>query len=249
MVSDDTVGISASGGVTIKKFSGEDEDYDYEEWKETMQDLITLKKLKYVLEPSFTLPTRNDQTRWKIVREMTGIYEDASKLAKDPGICNYDEGEILLNEQVRSEMVEILDVLDAADTYRVTNIPRLSATFSTIEVRGHRMTLRSHKSSPVEINLTQKMPKRDVMTDGKRKVTGNTKVKRITLDDSIIVIEEEKKGKLNGLITSALFIFNTSLNSDPGEQKTNKEALNGPEKDWWLSACIAEINNFLDRGS
>ncbi len=45
MVSDETVGISASGGVTIKKFSGEDKDYDFCEWKETMKDLITLKKL------------------------------------------------------------------------------------------------------------------------------------------------------------------------------------------------------------
>ena len=75
MVNDDTVGISASGGVTIKKFSGEDEDYDYEEWKETMKDLITLKKLKHVLEPTFALPTRTDPTTaWS--DEQKKIFED-----------------------------------------------------------------------------------------------------------------------------------------------------------------------------
>jgi len=103
------------------------------------------------------------------------------------------------------------------------------------------MTLRSHKNSLIEVNITSKAPKRDVMSDGKRKVTGNTKVQCITLEDGISVIEEEKKGNLRGLINSALFIFNTSLNSDPGEPKTDDEALNGP--------CIAEINNFLNRGT
>ena len=62
MVSDDQVGISSSGGVTIKKFSGTDEDYEYEDWRDTIVDLIRLKKLKYVLQDSFALPTRADAT-------------------------------------------------------------------------------------------------------------------------------------------------------------------------------------------
>ena len=71
-------------------------------------------------------------------------------------------------------------------------------------------------------------------------------MKRITLENGISVIEEEQKGKLRGLVSSALFIFNTPLNFDPGEPKTNEEAINGPERDWWTPASVAEV---LDRRS
>ena len=94
------------------------------------------------------------------------------------------------------------------------------------------MQLQYHKTSPIEITVASKSPSREVMTDGKRKVTGNTKIKRISLEDGISVIEEAQKGNEKGLVTSALFIFNASLNSDPGEPKTDDEALNGPERDW-----------------
>ena len=60
MTGDDKVGISASGGVTVTRFSGKDEDNEYEEWRDTMVDLIRLKKLKHVLATSFQLPTRAD---------------------------------------------------------------------------------------------------------------------------------------------------------------------------------------------
>jgi len=52
---------------------------------------------------------------------------------------------------------------------------------------------------------------------------------------------------INNDLMNALFIFNTSLNSDPGEPRSDNEALSGPEKDWWIPACIAEMNNFLNR--
>jgi len=115
---------------------------------------------------------------------------------------------------------------------------------------GHSMTLRSHRNSLMQVNTASKAPKKSgLVTDGKKKVTGNTQVQRITLEDGISAVEEEKKGKLCDLINAALFIFNTSLNSDPGEPRTDEEALEGPERDWWFTACDAEINNFLDRGS
>ncbi len=62
MSGDDKVGISASGGVTVSRFSGKDEDNEYEEWRGTIVDLIRLKKLKHVLDPSFQLPTSVDAT-------------------------------------------------------------------------------------------------------------------------------------------------------------------------------------------
>ena len=156
------------------------------------------------------------------------------ELAKEPGLSNYDEGGIMLgdSEPVEKPAIESNDVVKSA----------------TVK-GGHSMTLRSHKNSPMQVNTASKAPKKDVMTDGKKKVTGNTQVQRITLEDGISAVEEEKKGQLCDLVNAALFIFNTSLNSDPGEPRTDEEALNGPEKDWWIPACIAEINNFLNRGS
>ena len=182
-------------------------------------------------------------TRWQIKGDMKGIFEDAVELVKDPGLPNYDEGGIMLGD---TEPVELRPKAKPQNVQKAATDVGKTATVAG----GHRMTLRSHKHSPIEVNDTStKAPKRDVMTDGKKKVKGNTKVKQITLEDGISVIEEEQKGELRGLVNSALFIFNTSLNSDPGEPKTDDEASNGPEKDWWLPASIAEINNFLDRGS
>ena len=118
---------------------------------------------------------------------------------------------------------------------------------------GHSMTLRSHKNSSLQMNTANEAPKEDVMIDGKKKVTGNTQVQRITLEEGLSVVEEEQKEMLrdsiNNELINALFIFNTSLNSDPGEPRTDEEALNGPETDWWIPACIAEMNNFLNRKS
>ena len=64
------------------------------------------------------------------------------------------------------------------------------------------------------------------------------------MENELSVVEDEQKGML-----CDSFIFNTSLNSGPGEPRSDDEALSGPERDWWIPACIAEINNFLDRKS
>jgi len=62
MTGDDKVGISASVGVTVSGFSDKDEDNEYDEWRDTIDDLIRLKKLKHVLDSSFQFPTRTDAT-------------------------------------------------------------------------------------------------------------------------------------------------------------------------------------------
>ena len=137
------------------------------------------------------------------------------------------------------------------DEFAQSKRPERQEKVQQAKPSGHSMTRRSQtkKTQALELNWVQKNPKRPVMTDGEHKVTGNTIVKRIVLDDSIAVIEEEKKRKLKGLLNAALFIFNASLSSDPGEPKADDQALNRPERDWWIPACVAEINNFLDRGS
>jgi hypothetical protein len=41
---------------------------------------------------------------------------------------------------------------------------------------------------------------------------------------------------------------NLTISSDPGEQKTMKEALLGPEKELWKEAIKKEITNFMSIG-
>ena len=44
-----------------------------------------------------------------------------------------------------------------------------------------------------------------------------------------------------------LMILHACIQSDPGEPTSWKEALYGPERDWWLKSTISEFNNFLSR--
>ena len=77
-------------------------------------------------------------------------------------------------------------------------------------------------------------------------VTGDTVVRRIDLADGTADVSaeiEEDKASVN-------FVFNTSLNSDPGEPLTWEESQASPDKEWWsASATIAKFNNFLKRDS
>ena len=45
------------------------------------------------------------------------------------------------------------------------------------------------------------------------------------------------------------FLFHTCIQSDPGEPKSWKEALEGPEREWWVKSMTSEFNNFLSRGA
>jgi len=80
------------------------------------------------------------------------------------------------------------------------------------------------------------------VTDGTHKVTGDTTVRTIHLDEGVGIVDASEPKAVN-------FIFNTSINSDPGEPKSIFEALNGADKKWWKLSGIAEVNNFLSRGA
>ena len=45
------------------------------------------------------------------------------------------------------------------------------------------------------------------------------------------------------------FCYNTSVQSDPGEPKSFKQAMQSTEKEWWTRAVKSEINNFLKRNA
>ena len=45
------------------------------------------------------------------------------------------------------------------------------------------------------------------------------------------------------------YIYNASVNSDPKTPKTFKEAITGPDKEFWIQAVKSEFGNFISRKS
>ena len=102
-------------------------------------------------------------------------------------------------------------------------------------------------------------------------VTGDTTVTKIDFGDkdegedgtAVHLIHQTQDNTLeNGIITKKtiahmqlvqqqeIYNINTmELSNDYGTPNTIRQALNGPEKELWRQSAIAEINNFLKRGS
>ena len=102
------------------------------------------------------------------------------------------------------------------------------------------------KNKVVDTPTAAPTPK-STITDGINKVTGDTSVRPIILDEGVALIENKNKGDATG--ENVYFIFNTSINSDPGEPTSVHEALAGKESKWWTSSSISEVNNFLSRNA
>jgi len=123
--------------------------------------------------------------RWVISEQLSGIYEEAKSMNK-PGIPSYDEEGILIGEGIP----DLVENTDNGNAQKQQQQPQ------------HGMVIRSKSKAKdkgtgdtVSVSMATKAPKRPTMTDGKRKVTGNTRVKPIKLDDGITVLEEEKRGE------------------------------------------------------
>ena len=80
------------------------------------------------------------------------------------------------------------------------------------------------------------------------KVTGDTVAKPVVIEDFAAETEEDGEEEADPEKVLNHFLFNTAINSDPGTPKI-REALDGPQRQWWTPAVIAEINNFLKRGA
>jgi hypothetical protein len=86
------------------------------------------------------------------------------------------------------------------------------------------------------------------------KVTGDTTASLI-LDISVIYTDDiiSTNKKLSGIEEDNdnidIFLMHTCIQSDPGEPKTWREALEGKEREWWLRATTLGFNNFLKRGA
>jgi len=57
----------------------------------------------------------------------------------------------------------------------------------------------------------------------------------------------ENIGGMDDLIE--YFVMHACIQPDPGEPTRWKEALEGPEREWWMRAITSEFNNFLKRGA
>jgi hypothetical protein len=68
------------------------------------------------------------------------------------------------------------------------------------------------------------------------------------INPSEILISEMIKETSEKVRLEEIHEINTAVISDPGEPKTMKEAMNGPEAEKWTQAVKNEINNFLSRG-
>jgi len=78
---------------------------------------------------------------------------------------------------------------------------------------------------------------------------GDTVAKPVVIEDFAAENEEDYDDEADPEKVLNHFLFNTAINSDPGTPKSIREALDGPQRQWWIPAVIAEINNFLKRGA
>ena len=66
----------------------------------------------------------------------------------------------------------------------------------------------------------------------------------IYADDAVAVYESKNDG--GEVVQHDIhFCYNTAVQSDPGEPKSFKRAMETSEKEWWSKAIISEINNFV----
>jgi Reverse transcriptase (RNA-dependent DNA polymerase)/Zinc knuckle len=70
-------------------------------------------------------------------------------------------------------------------------------------------------------------------------------MRRLGIDEPV-TIEDDTPGVRTRSMTDQT-AFNAVLTSDPGEPKTFRQAMDGPNKDKWVPSAKAEINNFLSR--
>jgi len=95
------------------------------------------------------------------------------------------------------------------------------------------------------INLTDPPPASTTPTEG-TKTTNNT-VGLHTATPILPTQDENEEAMLHLAFDQSpeLLCFTTELNSDPGEPKSLREALEGPDADSWKAAISNEIMNFL----
>ena len=176
--------------------------------------------------------------RWEIHPSMDGIYLQAKNMNGN-GIGDYD-GKMAVDledeeAERQAEAVEVeLERNDGKVNVNLGDDGTLRQTES-MEEEPERYLRRSKRLAGIPADGPS-------VSDGVNKVTGDTVDKTIHMDEGVGIVNETEPREVN-------FIFNTSINSDPGEPKSIFEALNGSDKKWWKLSGIAEVNNFLSRGA
>ena len=177
---------------------------------------------------------------WEIKEEekLSKIFK-AAKAANQAGLETFDE----------MEMEQAMNSQGIAQIEPVANAPENMEQVEQAEPAQPAPILR-RSTRIAQLEETRAEWERAVMTDGTNKVTGNTTMTPIQLDEGHVIIEPENEGEepeSAGDTANSIFVFNTSLNSDPGEPVTFEQAMAGPKAKWWTASAISEVNNFLGR--
>ena len=123
------VNISQSGGISVKVFNGNQDDETYEDYKNRITCVLSLKEVDYVLEPSFTVPTapgKTDDEKLKIKHDK--IARTWIKLT-----CQGNPHYLVKNCDTAKEMIDKLD-----DEYE---LGKESYDMETLDLEFEQLTL------------------------------------------------------------------------------------------------------------
>lgn len=181
--------------------------------------------------------------RWE-AEEDTGMFKEI-KAAASPGLDDNSDEEpddpSMSNLKDRDSGNDSSDDEDRGDEDNVKKTD-VEEGYTRRRFMGNEET----QPRPSRSMSTRSMTKEHATGD-KYKVTGDTTAIPIVLgaDDNSATIEKQ-----NEVGTETVhFLFNTCIASDPGEPKTLKEAMESPDREYWIASITAEINNFMSRGA
>ena len=210
----------------------------------------------------------NDFSRW----EVSGADGDVGKLKEEKvDVKDSDSG---TEEEFFDEKVEEKVVPFSQDDQCSVNPDDGEQCSIDGDVGGNDMGTRVSKSNSGSINIQVSKDKvakvqralKKLGTSPSYTVTGNVVPYNIfenkpdSDEDGINVILTEEImfsfRSVGGILDyddednlNEQLVMHTCIQSDPGEPTRWQDALNGPEREWWLKATIAEFNNFLIRGA
>ena len=178
--------------------------------------------------------------RWNIEGEVKGVFAEA----KNHNTDGLDIDEVGYRKVLKKNNFE-LDQADLTGNEDTVSQPKKPVE-NPIPIPPLPTSLRrSNRLAGKEPDIEQVTPK-PVLTDGSNKVTGDTTVTPVVVEQEDEIEGDEEISSAN----SANFVYSTSLNSDPGEPQDAYEAIHHEiDGEWWRASAIAEFNNFLSRNS
>ena len=166
-----------------------------------------------------------------------------------------DQGVSLSPDQLLTSKQNVLS--DLLDSDNVQDLPGLPAP--TGVVTFSQACLQSTNNLPPSTSISTKLTRKlkNLQKSPSYKVTGNvvpTPVFNTDRSPNINVVYTDdihfQFPSVGGMCDAVdLLIMHTCIQSDPGEATRWKDALYGPEWEWWIQATTTEFNNFISRNA